>query len=116
MDSIIGRPVTRIDARDKVTGQGLYSADLKIKDALWVKLVRSPIAHGVIKKIDASKLRDQEGVYCLTAGDLKENSFGNIIKDQPVLAQDRIRFVGEPVAQAMGVPIPHQFLLALPYL
>lgn len=98
MDSIIGRPVARIDARDKVTGQGLYSADLKIKDALWVKLVRSPIAHGVIKRIDASKLRDQEGVYCLTAGDLKENSFGNIIKDQPVLAQDRVRFVGEPVA------------------
>lgn len=98
MENIIGKPVTRIDARDKVTGEGLYSADFKIKDALWVKLVRSSIPHGIIKRIDTSKLKDQKGVYCFTAGDLQENSFGNIIKDQPVLAEDKVRFVGEPVA------------------
>ncbi|WP_028306318.1 xanthine dehydrogenase family protein molybdopterin-binding subunit [Desulfitibacter alkalitolerans] len=97
MGSFIGKPIARIDAEDKVTGKGHYAADIKVKDCLWIKLVRSPIPHGIIKSINTSELKNKPGVFCFTGQDIKVNSFGNIIKDQPILAHDKVRFYGEPV-------------------
>ena len=95
---MIGESILRIDAREKVTGAARYSGDLDLPGMLHLKLVRSDQAHGLITGMefpDISNLRDH---YFFTAGDLKENSFGSLVKDQPVFADKKVRFYGEPVA------------------
>ena len=95
---MIGESIVRTDAREKVTGAARYSGDLDLPGMLHLKLVRSDQAHGLITGMefpDISNLRDH---YFFTAGDLKENSFGSLVKDQPVFADKKVRFYGEPVA------------------
>ncbi|WP_227761888.1 xanthine dehydrogenase family protein molybdopterin-binding subunit [Zhaonella formicivorans] len=98
MQGVIGYSVLRIDAVSKATGQALYASDYSFPGMLHVKLVRSTEAHALINKIDTDALQGVPGVYCFTARDLVKNSHGNILKDQPVLAWDKVRFYGEPVA------------------
>ena len=98
MNNLIGKSVLRIDGVSKVTGQGKYACDLNIAGALHIKIVRATEAHAIILEIDTSMLKDRDSIFCYTGKDIPENSFGNIIKDQPVLATDKVRFYGEPVA------------------
>jgi xanthine dehydrogenase molybdenum-binding subunit len=98
MSSIIGESIVRVDGREKVTGEARYSGDLDLPGMLHLKLVRSDRAHGRVTGMefpDISGLRDH---YFFTAADLKENSFGSLVKDQPVFADQKVRFYGEPVA------------------
>src|SRR5207244_1016787 len=66
------------------------------------KILRSPVAHARILSIDSSKALALPGVICVLTGadlaDLPEPFFGSMIKDRPVLAVDRVRYAGEPVA------------------
>ncbi len=98
MKRITGVSIPRIDAADKVTGKALYSGDYDLPDMLHIKLIRATCAHAIIKSIDTNALNNLKDVYCFTAKDVYENSHGNILKDQPVLACDKVRFYGEPVA------------------
>lgn len=96
--NVVGKSLLRTDGFEKVTGRAKYPSDLYMENMLYVKLVRAAVPHGVIKSIDFSEIMDLKDVYIFTARDLKENSFGNIIKDQPVFCDDKVRFYGEPVA------------------
>ncbi len=90
----------RPDALDKATGRALYAADLTAEGMLHARALRSPHPHAEIVRIDTARARRLPGVEAvLTAADVPgENSFGRKVKDQPVLAQARVRQVGDPVA------------------
>ncbi|HET8563944.1 MAG TPA: molybdopterin cofactor-binding domain-containing protein, partial [Candidatus Binatia bacterium] len=95
----VGKALPRIEGLGKVIGQTQYSADLRFEGLLWAKVLRSPIPHGRIVKIDTSKATAFAGVHAVLTGNDVPNVFvGTRIKDQPVLVTDRVRFVGDAVA------------------
>ena len=96
----IGEAVKRVDAIPKVTGEFAYSSDLFAAGMLWGHTVRSPHAHAAIVSIDISKAVGMAGVHAvLTHEDVPgDKRYGLEFTDQPVLAFDRVRYFGEPVA------------------
>jgi CO/xanthine dehydrogenase Mo-binding subunit len=96
----IGEVVPRADGIPKVTGEFAYSSDLQAAGMLWGHTVRSPHAHARIVSIDISAALRVEGVHAvLTHEDVPgEKLYGLEFQDQPVLAIDRVRYFGEPVA------------------
>jgi CO/xanthine dehydrogenase Mo-binding subunit len=96
---VIGKPLGRPDGVDKVTGTGRYSADHPLPGMIWGKSPHSPYPHARILKIDTSAAKALPGVHAvITADDIRFGPWGRAIKDVPVLAQDRVRFIGERVA------------------
>ncbi len=96
----IGRSVPMLDARARVTGKVDYMVNLRLPNMLVGKIVRSQAPHAKILKVDtANALRVSGVVAILTGADLGTNAFyGAAIKDQGVVAVDRVRYVGEPIA------------------
>ena len=96
----VGISAIRPDGKEKARGDFLFSNDLSAEDMLWGQTLRSPYPSAKIKKIDFSQALAIEGVHAiLTADDVPgENLFGLEHPDQPVLAFDIVRYVGEPVA------------------
>ncbi|MGW8377094.1 xanthine dehydrogenase subunit D [Streptomyces sp. ODS28] len=96
----IGESTLRPDGTLKVTGEFAYSSDLWHEDMLWGFTLRSPHAHAEIRSIDVSEALKTPGVYSvMTHDDLPAvRYFGLELKDQPVLAEDRVRYHGEAVA------------------
>src|SRR5215470_16768628 len=96
---IVGQPLGRLDGADKVSGAARYSADVTLPGLVWGKALRSPLPHARIVRIDTSKARALPGVLAvLTAKDLPDILVGRRMFDMPVLARDRVRFIGEKVA------------------
>jgi CO/xanthine dehydrogenase Mo-binding subunit len=96
----VGESVRRVDAIPKVAGEFAYSSDLFAAGMLWGHTVRSPHAHALLVAIDTSRARGMPGVHAvLTHDDVPgEKRYGLEFRDQPVLAFDRVRYFGEPVA------------------
>ena len=95
----VGKALPRIEGYGKVTGQTKYAADLPFEGLLWAKIVRSSVPHARIVKIDSSKASALKGVRAvLTGADVKDIFVGTRVKDQPVLAYDKVRTVGDAVA------------------
>ena len=95
----VGRPLVREDGLGKVTGSAHYTADVARADALWGKILRSPLPHARIVNIDVSAAKKIRGVKAvITAGDVSAKLTGRTLKDLPVLARDRVRFVGDKIA------------------
>src|SRR6187551_614220 len=96
----VGEATKRHDGIPKVTGEFAYSSDLEAAGMLWGQTVRSPHAHARIVEIDASEAAGMPGVHAvLTHEDVPgQKTYGLDFADQPVLAIDRVRYFGEPVA------------------
>jgi CO/xanthine dehydrogenase Mo-binding subunit len=96
----VGESVKRADGIPKVTGEFAYSSDLYAAGMLWGHTVRSPHAHARITEIDISEAVAMPGVHAvLTHDDVPgEKRYGLEFADQPVLAFDRVRYYGEPIA------------------
>ncbi|HEY7538245.1 MAG TPA: molybdopterin cofactor-binding domain-containing protein [Gaiellaceae bacterium] len=96
----IGDVVPRADGIPKVKGEFAFSSDLVAPGMLWGHTVRSPHAHARIRSIDLSDALTMQGVHAvLTHEDVPgEKLYGLEFADQPVLAIDRVRYFGEPVA------------------
>ena len=100
----VSRP--RKDAAEKLRGQAQYVGDMEMAGMLHGKVLRSPHPHARILAIDTSAALAMEGVAAiLTAADLDdiEPYYGHAIKDRPIVAIDRVRFAGEPVAAVAAV-------------
>jgi len=96
---VIGKPVQRVNAHLKVTGQARYSADIELPGTLWGKSLHSPYAHARIVRIDTAAARQVPGVHAvITGADVRAGLWGRAVKDAPVLAADRVRYSGERVA------------------
>ena len=96
----VGTSARRVDGIPKVTGTYAYASDLDAENSLWAYTVRSPYASARIKGIDVSAARRAPGVAAvLVAADIPgRKTFGLEFCDQPVLADDVVRYAGEPVA------------------
>jgi aerobic carbon-monoxide dehydrogenase large subunit len=108
-NSLIGSPIERLEDLRFLRGRGEYIDDVVRPRLLHAAILRSPTAHGRIRKIDAAAALALSGVHAvLTAAD-----FGSSVPkiplrqeplpafrpyEQPVIAVDRVRYVGEPVA------------------
>ncbi len=96
----IGANVRRLDAPSKVTGKLRYAGDMVMAGMLHVIVLRSPHPHARIVSIDTSQAEVMEGVEgIVTSADVPgQDGFGVFVCDQPVLARDKVRYVGEAVA------------------
>ena len=96
----VGRSVPMLDAQGRVTGQVPYLINLQLPGMLVAKIVRSPLPHARLGRVDARAAETAPGVAAvLTRDDLPPGTrYGIGIPDQPIVADDRVRFVGEPVA------------------
>ncbi len=97
--STVGKPVGRVEGPLKVSGAARYAADINLPGMLWGKSLRSPFAHAVIKSIDISEALKTPGVHAIVTGrDVKGILSGRRLLDMPLIAFDRVRFIGERVA------------------
>ena len=96
----IGESVRRADGIPKTTGEFEYASDLQAAGMLWGHTLRSPHAHARVRAIDLSGALAVAGVHAvLTHADVPgRKTYGLEFLDQPVLAIDRVRYFGEPVA------------------
>ncbi len=97
MTTYVGSRVPRVDSVDKVTGHAIYGVDVALPGMLHGAVVRSPYPHARIVAIDTSAAEKAPGVKAVVTGKDFPHLFGAAIKDQPFLAIDRVRYVGDPV-------------------
>lgn len=97
----VGSSPWRIDGVEKVTGQAKFTGDLALARLLEGKVLRSPFPHALIDAIDTRRAEALPGVVAvLTRDDLKhiDAYYGHCLRDRPLIAIDRVRYIGEPVA------------------
>lgn len=95
----LGRSMVKVDGIPKVLGTAQFAADLKRPGMLYGAMLGSPHAHARVVSIDPKPALSIDGVVnVITAKDIPgPNSYGIIIKDQPFLAGDKVRYIGDPV-------------------
>jgi CO/xanthine dehydrogenase Mo-binding subunit len=103
-ERIVDTDVRRLDAPEKVTGHAVYAADLNLPGMLIGRILRSSVPHARIKKIHCDRALSIPGVAAvITAGDFPDATIGLLIQDETVMARDKIRYIGEPVAAVAAV-------------
>src|SRR6516162_3474371 len=111
MTAQIGRSIRRLEARAEVTGRAEYAHNLRLPGMLHGKVFRSTVAHGRIRGIDTSAAASLEGVARVVTGEdiraiIPSPYYGPAFLDQPILALEKVRFVGESVAVVLAAD-PH---------
>jgi 4-hydroxybenzoyl-CoA reductase subunit alpha len=107
--SLIGKPTINVDGVAKVTGESQYCFDMTLPNMLYGKLLRSPHPHARIISIDTSEAERLPGVKTVITGkDTPGGTYGlwrrfNELADQIILATDKVRFIGEPVAAVAAI-------------
>src|SRR5262245_45043725 len=92
--SVIGRPLPKVDAWAKVTGDTKYADDLVLPRMAYAKLLRSPHSHARIRRIDTTRAKALPGVYAVITGeDLPLTKFGilPVSQDEEALCRDKVR-------------------------
>jgi len=101
---VVGKSVPRVDAWDKVTGRAKYAADIQLPRMLYAQMLGSSLPHARIVHIDTSRARRLPGVKAVvTSADLPDVRYGFLLKDRTVLAKDKVRYLGEPVAAVAAI-------------
>ncbi len=95
---VIGKSTERKDAVEKVTGTAVFGADVLLPRTLFAAVLRSPHAHAKILAVDISEAAQVPGVKVILTGKDNIGLFGQFLLDQPVIAFDKVRYEGEPVA------------------
>jgi 4-hydroxybenzoyl-CoA reductase alpha subunit len=102
----VGKSIPRIDARSKVMGEAVFTADLKLPRMLVGKVLRSPFPHARIVHIETSKAAALKGVRAVVTGkDTAGEKWGvfRYTRDQQLLCVDKVRYVGDEVAAVAAV-------------
>jgi CO/xanthine dehydrogenase Mo-binding subunit len=100
----IGKTFRRLDYETKVTGKAQYLADMQVPGMCHGKILRSPVPHARIKMIDTAKALKVPGVLAvITRDDILHSGgiepyYGPVFKDQTIVAVEKVRHVGDPVA------------------
>lgn len=101
------RAAPRLDGHEKVSGAAAYTFDLELPTMLRAKVLRSPHAHARIRRVDSTRATNLSGVVCVVTGEdaraLADPVYGVGIRDQPVIAIDKVRYVGDMVAAVAAV-------------
>ena len=96
---IFADPEIRVEGREKVSGKAQYTADVVKPNMLWAAFAVSPLPHARILSIDTSAAKAYPGVRAvLTGAEIGDRRFGRHLHDWPVLAYQKVRFIGERVA------------------
>ncbi len=109
MEHLSDEPVRRLDYEAKVTGRAQYLADMKLPGICHGKILRSPLPHAKILRVDASGALGVPGVIAvLTRDDIAKGEgidpyYGPVFKDQTIVAVDKVHHVGDPVAAVAAV-------------
>ncbi len=103
----VGRSLPRVEGRAKVTGRAEYIHNLRLPGMLHAKIFRSPIAHGRIRSIDTAAAKAYPGVFAVFTSDdvrrvIPNPYYGPAFHDQPILAIDKVRHIGEPMAVVLA--------------
>ena len=99
--SILGQNFSRVDGPAKLRGSAQFTGDIEMPGMVYAKVLRSAYAHARLTRVNAEKAQKLPGVVAvLTRDDLKRVNayFGPVVKDQPVVALDRVRYVGDIIA------------------
>src|SRR5439155_17966575 len=105
LPDILATPEWRVEGRDKVTGAARYAADITRPGMLHAAFVGSPFPHARVASVDVEAARKMPGVRAvLTGADVRPARFGRRLQDWPVLAWDRVRFIGDRVAAVAAGP------------
>jgi len=100
----VGHNVARVDGWEKVTGQAKFVGDIAVPGMLFGKILRSTFPHARIRSIDASQAEALPGVVAvLTAADIAD--LNPIYNGRPVIAMNKVRYVGEPVAAVAALDL-----------
>lgn len=114
---LIGTPTERVEDLRLLRGRGQFVDDLHRDGMLYAAILRSPVAHGRIRQIDVSAALAMPGVHAAyTAQDIAASNNGTMPRiplrlsplpelvpfEQPVMAQDKVRYVGEPIAMVVA--------------
>ncbi len=107
----VKRSVRRLESKAKVDGSAEYIYNLSLPGMLYGKIARSSIPHGKILSIDATAALAVEGVHVVITGEdirrlIPDPYYGPAFHDQPILALDKVRYAGEPVAVVLAAD-PH---------
>jgi CO/xanthine dehydrogenase Mo-binding subunit len=102
---VVGKPLPRVDAVDKVTGSARYAADMNLPGMLWGKFIRSPYPHARIKRIDTSKAEALPGVrVVITQRSLgadatveSEDKVHGLKVSRKLFADEEVRYQGEMI-------------------
>ncbi|MCI0800075.1 MAG: xanthine dehydrogenase family protein molybdopterin-binding subunit [Chloroflexi bacterium] len=104
----VGQSVPRIDGIDKVTGRAAYVGDLEVPGMVHGKVLRSPLPHAKVISIDATRAERLSGVIAVLTRDKLHGIdpfFGSVIRDRPIVAMDKVRYQGEPVAAVAALDL-----------
>jgi len=97
--TVLGTSIPRMGGVERVTGAGIYGIDLDLPDAIRGGVLRSQYAHAKIVSIDTSEAKALPGVYAVvTAADAPDVKYGRTSMDRYMLARDKVRYMGDPVA------------------
>ena len=114
---VVGKRLPRIDAKERVTGEAIYPADLSLPGMAHAKLLRSPLAHARIRRIDTARAKAMQGVLAVvTAADFPALPVGCMIPMGETgydmwmvaainMARDKVHWVGQPIAGVAAVDI-----------
>jgi CO/xanthine dehydrogenase Mo-binding subunit len=109
MPSTVGQPIGMIDAGERVRGAISYVLNAELPGCLTGRILRSPYPHARVLRVDTTKAESMPGVLAvISRNDLMDNPtfypyYGPVIRDQPVVAMDKVRFVGDCVAAVAAV-------------
>lgn len=101
----VGKDVPRVDAKVKVTGEAMFTTDVRLPNMLWGRMLRSPLPHAKILNIDTSKAERLVGVKAVITGRETPFVFGVSHMDQTPLQTEKVRYVGDPVAAVAAVDL-----------
>jgi aerobic carbon-monoxide dehydrogenase large subunit len=112
-NSYIGAAVNRLEDQRFLTGRGIYAGDLTRESLLYAVVVRSPLAHGRVRCIDCANAKAMPGVHAIiTARDIgpdvpripmRQEPMPELLPfEQPVIATDKVRYTGEPIALVLA--------------
>jgi CO/xanthine dehydrogenase Mo-binding subunit len=103
--NVVGKPLMKVDALAKVSGETRFADDLELPRVLYARLRRSDHPHALLRSVDISAARALPGVVAVITGDALPIPFGilPVSQDEHALARGKVRYVGDPIAAVAAI-------------